>query len=122
MYDQARKDFAKHGVIVEGVRVDVEKMMAHKLTAVSGLTKGIEGLFKKNKVKYVKGAGALTATPGEVQVQGLDGSTSVHTSKNILLATGSEARLPARAGCQLSARLAVAAAPATQPGAETHTV
>jgi dihydrolipoamide dehydrogenase len=62
------------------------------VTAVSGLTKGIEGLFKKNKVKYVKGAGALTSTPGVVQVSGLDGSTSLHTTKNILLATGSEAR------------------------------
>lgn len=92
MYDQARKDFAKHGVIVENVRVDIEKMMAHKMTAVSGLTKGIEGLFKKNKVKYVKGAGLLTSTPGVVQVAGLDGSTSLHTTKSILLATGSEAR------------------------------
>ena len=98
MYDQARRDFAKHGVLVENVRVDIEKMMAHKATAVSGLTKGIEGLFKKNKVKYVKGAGSLTSTPGVVQVDGLDGSSSLHTTKNVLLATGSEARAP-RARC-----------------------
>jgi dihydrolipoamide dehydrogenase len=100
MYDQARKEFAKHGVLVDNVRVDVEKMMAHKVTAVSGLTKGIEGLFKKNKVKYVKGAGSLTSTPGVVQVEGLDGSTSLHTTKSILLATGSEVLFPKR--CRLS--------------------
>ena len=92
MYELARKEFAKHGVMVDGVRVDVAKMMAQKATAVSGLTKGIEGLFTKTKVKYVKGAGALTSTPGVVEVSGLDGSTSLHTTKSILLATGSEAR------------------------------
>lgn len=42
-------------------------MMEQKSKSVSGLTKGIEGLFKKNKVTYVKGWGALTSTPGEVR-------------------------------------------------------
>jgi thioredoxin reductase len=92
MFESAKKDMGKHGVLVDNVRIDVAKMMAQKATAVSGLTKGIEGLFKKNKVKYVKGAGALTGTPGTVEVTGLDGSTSLHTTKNVILATGSEAR------------------------------
>jgi dihydrolipoamide dehydrogenase len=90
MYESAKKEMGKHGVLVDNVRIDVAKMMAQKATAVSGLTKGIEGLFKKNKVKYVKGAGALTGTPGTVSVTGLDGSTSLHTTKNVILATGSE--------------------------------
>merc|ERR1719226_296664 len=51
---------------------NVAKMMKQKDDAVSGLTKGIEGLFKKNKVEYVKGWGRL-AGPGKVAVALADG-------------------------------------------------
>lgn len=57
--------------------------------AVTGLTKGIEGLFKKNKVTYVKGWGSLKSG-NEVEVAGADGETSTIKAKNILIATGSE--------------------------------
>ena len=51
MYDHAKKDFAHHGVIIDGtLSVDIKKMMANKAAAVTGLTGGIEFLFKKNKV------------------------------------------------------------------------
>ena len=90
MYEDAKHSFAKHGVKVGDLQLDLSVMMAQKTQAVSGLTKGIEGLFKKNKVKYVKGAGSLTGTPGEVVVTGLDGAQSTLTTKNVLLATGSE--------------------------------
>ena len=70
-------------------------MMEQKSKSVTGLTKGIEGLFKKNKVSYVKGWGALTANPGEVVVSKEDGSTETISAKNVILATGSEpATLP----------------------------
>ena len=49
LYHSAKKDAEKHGVIVEGVSLDLSKMMKQKDTAVDGLTKGIEFLFKKNK-------------------------------------------------------------------------
>ena len=55
MYAEAKHSFKKHGVMVEGVSVDVAAMQKQKAGAVDGLTKGIEGLFKKNKV----GAGQL---------------------------------------------------------------
>ena len=75
--------------------IDVSKMMAQKSKSVDGLTKGIEGLFKKNKVTYSKGWGSLTTTPGEVVVTKDDGTTETITTKNIILATGSEpASLP----------------------------
>ena len=90
MYEDAKHSLAKHGVKVGEVQLDLPVMMAQKSQAVAGLTKGIEGLFKKNKVKYVKGAGALTSTPGEVVVTGLDGTTTTLTTKNVMLATGSE--------------------------------
>ena len=52
MYEEARHVFAKHGVLVDGVKVDIPAMMKQKDEAVTGLTKGIEGLFKKNKVHF----------------------------------------------------------------------
>lgn len=69
--------------------------MAQKAKSVDGLTKGIEGLFKKNKVTYSKGWGSLSSTPGEVVVSKEDGTTETISAKNIILATGSEpASLP----------------------------
>ena len=61
-YYDAMKHFESHGVVVEGVKIDLGKMMEQKKASVDGLTKGIEGLFKKNKVDYVKGWGSLAGT------------------------------------------------------------
>ena len=47
---EIQKNAANHGVIVDGAHIDIPKMMAQKDKAVTGLTKGVEGLFKKNKV------------------------------------------------------------------------
>ena len=51
MYAEAKHAFQKHGVLVEGVAVDLAAMQRQKASAVDGLTKGIEGLFKKNKAR-----------------------------------------------------------------------
>lgn len=64
-------------------------MMANKATAVRGLTGGIEGLFKKYKVTYVKGFGKL-ASPTSVSVNLNAGGEQVIEAKNIILAVGSE--------------------------------
>lgn len=66
-------------------------MMAQKDKAVSGLTRGIEGLFKKNKVNYVKGHGKFKS-PSEILVDTLDGGNTVIKGKNIIIATGSEVK------------------------------
>ena len=52
LYHEVKKNAESHGVMVDGVRMDLGKMMAQKDTAVSGLTKGIEGLFKKYKACF----------------------------------------------------------------------
>jgi dihydrolipoamide dehydrogenase len=75
--------------IVSGVSLDLEKMMKAKEQRVSGLTSGIEYLFKKNKVTYVKGKGTIVG-PNEVKVACMDGTSQNLTSKNILIATGSD--------------------------------
>ena len=64
--------------------------MKAKDTAVSGLTKGIEFLFKKNGVEYIKGTGAFTGEH-EIKVNLSEGGEQTVTAKNILIATGSEA-------------------------------
>jgi dihydrolipoamide dehydrogenase len=85
LYAEAGNDFAKHGIKIAKVELDLKAMMARKNKVVEQLTGGIEFLFKKNKVEYVKGTAAITG-PGEVTV---DGKTKLAT-KRILIATGSD--------------------------------
>ncbi|KAF2068773.1 hypothetical protein CYY_009902 [Polysphondylium violaceum] len=89
LYEEANGKMATYGVKVSGVELDLPQMMKYKDTAVNGLTSGIESLFKKNKVEYVKGAGKIVG-PNKVEVELLDGSKKVMETKNILIATGSE--------------------------------
>ncbi|KAL5700708.1 dihydrolipoyl dehydrogenase [Ranunculus cassubicifolius] len=91
MYHEAKHAFASHGVKVSGVEVDLPAMLAQKDKAVSGLTKGIEGLFKKNKITYVKGYGKFIS-PSEVSVDTIDGENTVVKGKNIIIATGSDVK------------------------------
>ena len=58
-YEEAKKHFADYGVNCSGVKLDLDKMMGQKSKVVLDLTKGIEGLFKKNKIAYYKGAGKI---------------------------------------------------------------
>jgi dihydrolipoamide dehydrogenase len=80
---------AAHGVKVGSVELDLPTMLARKDKVVSDLTKGIEGLFKKNKVAWIKGAGKITA-PGAVAVTLADGTIQELAAKHIVIATGSE--------------------------------
>ena len=94
MYHKANKEFDKIGINTGGLSLDVSKMMSHKLKTVDGLTKGIEFLFKKNKVTYIKGHGSL-ASKNSVNIKNLDGSDSHIKGKHIIIATGSSvATLP----------------------------
>jgi dihydrolipoamide dehydrogenase len=76
--------FKDHGILVEGVKLDLARMQARKGEVVSANVKGVEFLFKKNKVTWLKGAGRIAA-PGEVAV-----GEKVYGAKNIVIATGSE--------------------------------
>lgn len=64
-------------------------MMKAKTTSVTGLTKGIEGLLKKNKVDYIKG-NASFASPNKIDVDLIEGGNTQVEAKNIIIATGSE--------------------------------
>mmetsp|Transcript_6330 Transcript_6330/g.14000 ORF Transcript_6330/g.14000 Transcript_6330/m.14000 type:complete len:447 (-) Transcript_6330:232-1572(-) len=89
LYHEAKHDFAARGIKVDKVELDLGVMMGAKEKAVTQLTGGIEMLFKKNKVTYVKGHGTLTG-PNSVKVGLLDGGEQEIATKNIMLATGSE--------------------------------
>jgi dihydrolipoamide dehydrogenase len=88
MFELAGKDFAELGIEVTP-KLNLKAMMAQKDVSVGQLTKGIEFLFKKNKVDWIKGAGKL-AGDGKVEVTGEDGSVTTLEAKNIVIATGSE--------------------------------
>ncbi|MDR0809001.1 MAG: dihydrolipoyl dehydrogenase [Gemmobacter sp.] len=86
---EAHENFAKMGLIGGAPMVDWAKMQDYKQDVVTGNTKGIEFLFKKNKVTWLKGWGSIPAA-GQVKV-----GDEVHSAKHIVIATGSEpAALP----------------------------
>jgi dihydrolipoamide dehydrogenase len=76
-------------VNIEGLSMDVKKMQSNKAEAVKGLTGGIEYLFKKYKVDYIRGWGKLSA-PNTVNVDLSEGGSQSVESKSIMLAVGSE--------------------------------
>ena len=86
---EVHENFEKMGLMGGAPTVDWAKMQAYKQDVVTGNTKGIEFLFKKNKITWLKGWGSIPAA-GQVKV-----GDEVHTAKAIVIATGSEpASLP----------------------------
>ena len=83
-FEEATHHLADHGVMVGEVKLNLARMQARKAEVVGANTKGVEFLFRKNKVTWLKGTGVITA-PGQVSVDGV-----VHATKNIVIATGSE--------------------------------
>jgi dihydrolipoamide dehydrogenase len=83
-FHAAQADLQGHGVLVDGVKLDLARMQARKLEVVSANVKGVEFLFKKNKVTWLKGAAKL-AGAGQVDVDG-----TPYGAKHIVIATGSE--------------------------------
>src|SRR5215472_9472824 len=88
LFEEASKDFGKLGIRAE-VALDLRAMMAHKDKVVGEVTRGVEFLFKKNKVAPVIGEARLVS-PGKVEVKEKDGAVRSIEGKNIVLATGSD--------------------------------
>jgi dihydrolipoamide dehydrogenase len=84
-YEEARHKLADHGVMVNGaVGLDLGRMLARKGEVVSANVKGVEFLFRKNKVAWLKGEGRIVAA-NKVAVGGEE-----YETKNIVIASGSE--------------------------------
>jgi dihydrolipoamide dehydrogenase len=89
LFEEAGHAFAKMGIGVGKPKLDLNAMLAFKDEAVDGNTKGIEFLFKKNKIDAFRGTGRLVA-PGKVEVKAEDGKTQTLDAKAIVIATGSD--------------------------------
>ena len=88
LYHKSQKQLANLGIEVNNVKLNLPKMMNNKDRSVLTLTKGIEFLFKKNKITQLKGKGSIT-TKNSVTIVDDDGKKSVYKTKNIIIGTGS---------------------------------
>ena len=90
LFEEAGHDLSQHGIVVGTPTLDFAQMMKRKGEVVGATTKGIEFLFKKNKITWLQGHGRIEAA-GRVAVIGPDGAVKgTVTAKNILIAAGSE--------------------------------
>jgi dihydrolipoamide dehydrogenase len=83
-FHAAAANFKDHGIVLEGIKLDLARMQARKAEVVTANVNGVEFLFKKNKITWLKGTGHIDA-PGRVSVDG-----TVYETKNIIIATGSD--------------------------------
>ncbi|ADU11942.1 dihydrolipoyl dehydrogenase [Asticcacaulis excentricus] len=89
LFEAAQHEFKTIGIEVPAPTLNLVQMMKAKQDSVTALTKGIEFLMKKNKVTYFVGFGKIEGQ-GKVSVTAQDGSVQQLTTKNIVIATGSE--------------------------------
>jgi dihydrolipoamide dehydrogenase len=87
-FEFMRQHAADHGITADGVRIDVAQMLKRKDDVVAQNTRGIEFLFRKNKITWAKGRGSLR-TGNLVDVRAEDGTTTTYAAKNVIVATGS---------------------------------
>ncbi len=104
LFDEANGGMDKFGISTGKVSIDISKLMDHKDGIVTDLTKGIEFLFKKNKIDYVQGRGKIAAA-GKVEVALNDGDTQTINTKNIIIATGSD--VAALSGIEIDEKIVV---------------
>src|SRR5262250_2371717 len=83
-----KKEAAKHGIVVDGARVDFAKMQERKEKVVKTFNSGVRSLMKTNKVTVFEGTATITA-PGKVSIKPSNGETQEVETKNIVIATGS---------------------------------
>jgi dihydrolipoamide dehydrogenase len=93
-FEEAQSHLDVHGIEIAGAKIDIQKMQARKDGIVSKMTKGIEFLFRKNKIDWLKGHARLTGISGDayaVEVDTAQGAIQVE-AVNVIIATGSKAR------------------------------
>ena len=87
LFFKAKNNFGNLGIETGEIKLNLKKMMTNKSKSVQILTKGVEFLFKKNKVSYIKGKGVLFSKNHVVVYQ--DNKKTSYKAKNIVIATGS---------------------------------
>ncbi len=84
----AKKEAAKHGIVLENVGLDLAKMLARKDKVVKTMNGGVKALMKGNKITTFQGLGTVTA-PGRVTIKPGEGDSQEAEAKHIIIATGS---------------------------------
>ncbi|MEW5916245.1 MAG: dihydrolipoyl dehydrogenase [Gemmatimonadota bacterium] len=87
-YEFLNHHAAEHGIGVDGLRLDLAQMLKRKDEVVGANTRGVEFLFRKNKVTWARGRGTLKAG-NVVEVRDDSGATQAFAAKNVIIATGS---------------------------------
>src|SRR5262252_7066051 len=89
-YEHALKGLEEHGVTVSGAKIDLARMLARKEAIVSKMTGGIEYLFRKNKITWLKGHARFTgkAAAWQLEIAG-EGAPEAVEAKYVIIATGS---------------------------------
>ncbi|CAH2788142.1 MAG: Dihydrolipoamide dehydrogenase of 2-oxoglutarate dehydrogenase (EC [uncultured Caballeronia sp.] len=93
-FEKAQHHFGDLGIKMDNLSVDVDKMVGRKEAIVEKITGGVEFLFRKNKIAWLKGHGKLAGKDGgnfKIEVSG-DGRSETHTAQHVIIATGSKAR------------------------------
>ena len=88
IYHKAKKEFNNLGIETNNIKLNLSKMMNNKNKSVLTLTKGVEFLFKKNKITHLKGKGSISAK-NTVTVTDHFGKKTIYKAKNIVIGTGS---------------------------------
>jgi dihydrolipoamide dehydrogenase len=92
-YDHAGHSFAEHGIRIEGLALDLARMLTRKDKVVRQNNDGIIYLFKKNKVAFFSGSGSFVGgNPGAWQIKVEGANATALTAKNVIVATGSKPR------------------------------
>jgi len=89
LYEEAGHNFAQMGIKVGKPSVDLAALLKYKQQNVDSNVRGVDFLFKKNKIEAFHGAGRIVA-PGKIEVKGADGKAQTLETKNIVIATGSD--------------------------------
>lgn len=88
LYWQAQNHFAKHGIVCDGVRVELSQMLAHKAGVVEELTRGVAFLLRKNNVTFIHGQATF------IDAQSVNVKDTIYKAKSILIATGAGPFIP----------------------------
>lgn len=90
MFEEAGHTFPSLGISVGTPKLDLKQMMVHKQETVDANVNGVAFLLKKNKIEAFQGVASIPGA-GKVEVKGADGKSQVLETRNIVIATGSEA-------------------------------